>query len=417
MDKPLIRIAFTTPYFYEGEAEAIARLLATDAVDYVHIRKPGSDSAAVGELIAKIPDGLRRRITLHDHAELAQAVGGIHLNSRMTQIPEGWKGRLSVSLHSIEEVERETRNVDYVTLSPVFDSISKRGYASAFALPQLEMARAEGVIDDKVIALGGVTADRLPAVRRMGFGGAALLGAIWSAADPDTAARRLKTMVETLVRALLDTGADCSFCGLVHDYPDHSRNFPEQPVYRLTDGEGAIREILMNYIAIAGPVCKLFRRDLLETGDGTGIFPEDLTIGEDAVAVTEALCRAEITVFDTKPLYHYNHREQSLMSSSYSERDWDLIKAYKRIYERLAGHDLAKEAMFRQIWAHFHVYDKMILSGQYDAGGEQEILSWLRHHYKEIMKNPYVGKMRKVSMCMLKINKYLYQRIIRLNHR
>lgn len=226
-----------------------------------------------------------------------------------------------------------------------------------------------------------------------------------------------KTMVETLIRALLDTGADCSFCGLVHDYPDHSRNFPERPVYRLTDGEGAIREILMNYIAIAGPVCKLFRRNLLETGDGTGIFPEDLTIGEDAVAVTEALCRAEITVFDTKPLYHYNHREQSLMSSSYSERDWDLIKAYKRIYERLAGHDLAKEAMFRQIWAHFHVYDKMILSGQYDAGGEQEILSWLRHHYKEIMKNPYVGKMRKVSMCMLKINKYLYQRIIRLNHR
>ncbi len=85
-----------------------------------------------------------------------------------------------------------------MTLSPVFDSISKRGYASAFALPQLEMARAEGIIDDKVIALGGVTADRLPAVRRMGFGGAALLGAIWSAADPDTAARRLKTMLETI---------------------------------------------------------------------------------------------------------------------------------------------------------------------------------------------------------------------------
>lgn len=226
-----------------------------------------------------------------------------------------------------------------------------------------------------------------------------------------------KTMVEILVQALLTAGADCSFCGLVHDYPNHGRNFPEQTVYRLTDGEGAIREILMNYIAIAGPVCKLFRRKLLGNGNGTAIFPEDLTIGEDAVAVVEILRRAEIAVFDTKPLYHYNHREQSLMSGSYSDRDWDLVLAYERIYKRLKGQGLEKEAMFRRIWAHFHVYDKMILSGRYDGDREREIISWLRRRYFQIMKNPYVGKMRKISMGLLMINKYLYRGIIRLKNR
>lgn len=178
MDKPLIRIAFTTPYFYEGEAEAITRMLAADVVDYVHIRKPDADAAAVGKLIAKIPDGLRRRITLHDHAELAPAVGGIHLNSRMTQCPEGWSGRLSVSLHSIEEVERETRNVDYVTLSPIFPSISKPGYTADFDTGRLRRLLSSKQ-RPKVIALGGVDASRIEAVREFGFDGYAMLGAAW----------------------------------------------------------------------------------------------------------------------------------------------------------------------------------------------------------------------------------------------
>lgn len=178
MDKSLIRIAFTTPYFYEGEAEAIARMLAADAVDYLHIRKPGADAAAVGELIAKIPDSLRRHITLHDHAELAPAVGGIHLNSRMTQCPDDWNGRLSVSLHSIEEVERETRNVDYVTLSPIFPSISKPGYTADFDAGRLRRLLSSKQ-RPKVIALGGVDASRIEAVRELGFDGYAMLGAAW----------------------------------------------------------------------------------------------------------------------------------------------------------------------------------------------------------------------------------------------
>ena len=186
MDKSLIRIAFTTPYFYEGEAEAITRMLAADVVDYVHIRKPDADAAAVGKLIAKIPDGLRRRITLHDHAELAPAVGGIHLNSRLTQCPEGWNGRLSVSLHSIEEVERETRNVDYVTLSPIFPSISKPGYSAEFIDSQL-LALPEG----KVVALGGITPERLPELSAYPFKGYAVLGYLFGAQSLDDLHSRL----------------------------------------------------------------------------------------------------------------------------------------------------------------------------------------------------------------------------------
>ena len=222
-----------------------------------------------------------------------------------------------------------------------------------------------------------------------------------------------KEMVETLLQAVQREEADCAFCGLIHDFPDHSRNFPERPVQKVTDGRGAIREILINQIATAGPVCKMFHRSLLTPDGENGIFPSDLTIGEDAMAMINTLLKAERVAFDTKPLYHYNHRDDSLMSSSYSERDNDLITAYERIGQRLEGQGLENETVFRRVWAHFQVYDKMIRSDYYDSVREKEIISWLRHRFFTVLGSPYVGKMRKISMCMLFLNKHLYRGIIR----
>jgi len=192
-------IVITRPDIFDGEASWIAALFRA-GLPTLHLRKPEATIEAVRALLRSVPAEFHDRIVLHDSFSLTRefALRGVHLNGRNPEPPENHCGSVSRSCHDLDEVRRYKPSCDYVTLSPVFDSISKRGYASAFALPQLERARAEGVIDDKVIALGGVTADRLPAVRRMGFGGAALLGAIWSAADPDTAARRLKTILETI---------------------------------------------------------------------------------------------------------------------------------------------------------------------------------------------------------------------------
>ncbi len=66
-----------------------------------------------------------------------------------------------------------------MSLSPIFDSISKQGYRAAFTSAQLEEARRRGIIDKRVMALGGVTFDRVKEVLEMGFGGAMILGDAW----------------------------------------------------------------------------------------------------------------------------------------------------------------------------------------------------------------------------------------------
>ena len=69
--------------------------------------------------------------------------------------------------------------MDYVFISPIYDSISKHGYHSAFSDEVLRQASAQGIIDHKVVALGGVTRQRIPQLEKYGFGGAAMLGEMW----------------------------------------------------------------------------------------------------------------------------------------------------------------------------------------------------------------------------------------------
>ena len=87
---------------------------------------------------------------------------------------------MSRSCHSLGEIAAcKEENIDYMSLSPVFDSISKKGYRSAFTRDELLEAHRLGIIDERVLALGGVTFDRINEVLEMGFGGAMILGDAW----------------------------------------------------------------------------------------------------------------------------------------------------------------------------------------------------------------------------------------------
>lgn len=101
-------------------------------------------------------------------------------------------GSISRSCHSFEEVTESLDNAnpdspkgsksefDYVFLSPIFDSISKKGYKHSFSNRDLEDAGNSGIINEKVIALGGIIPQFIPQLRAWNFGGAAFLGDVWN---------------------------------------------------------------------------------------------------------------------------------------------------------------------------------------------------------------------------------------------
>ena len=179
-------IVITTPDFWEGEAEAITELFRS-GLKILHLRKPGTSIEDFESLLNKIPTEYLRQIVTHEHFRLAIAYGlkGIHLNGRNPNVPENYVGHISCSCHSLEEVEQRKATSHYVFLSPIYDSISKEGYTSVYSQDELRKAQQTGIIDDKVMALGGISQKHLPEVKALGFGGAVLLGDIWKYKDAD----------------------------------------------------------------------------------------------------------------------------------------------------------------------------------------------------------------------------------------
>lgn len=174
-------IVITLPTFFEGEAERIVQLLLRGDVDLIHLRKPTASYEELETLILQIPANLRNRLVLHDHHTLALKyhLYGIHLNSRNPNPPAEWHGSISRSCHSFQEVIEWKPKCNYVSLSPIFDSISKQGYHAAFSHEELIQAKETGIIDSKVLALGGVTFDKLQEIKELHFGGAMILGDAW----------------------------------------------------------------------------------------------------------------------------------------------------------------------------------------------------------------------------------------------
>lgn len=184
MEDNFIIIAVTPPDAIADEAKKITRLLSSGAVDIVHLRHPGATLKQMRDIIEAIPQPLHGRIRLHGHFSLIDEfnLAGPHLNSRCpqwnrtvaTSCNDRWHPTLSRTCHTPEEVEAAD-GCAYVTLSPIYPSISKPGYTATFSEAQLTRCLAA----NRVVALGGVTPDKFAQLRRRGFAGAAMLGYVW----------------------------------------------------------------------------------------------------------------------------------------------------------------------------------------------------------------------------------------------
>ena len=168
-------LAITPPAIFADEPRRIAELLSRD-IWRVHLRHPEASREELSAILRVLPSDYRCRISLHSHFSLIEEFPeiGQHLNHRCPT-PAGAPGCLSRSCHSLAELA-QCEGSDYVTLSPIYDSISKPGYRSQFVIDQRLRQALHG---HRVMALGGVTPDKFAQLRSEGFAGAAMLGYLW----------------------------------------------------------------------------------------------------------------------------------------------------------------------------------------------------------------------------------------------
>ena len=139
----------------------------------------------------------RSHLLINDRIDVALALEGVgvHLRSKSLPVPVarqmlGAQRLLGISVHAVEEaVQAESQGVDYIVLGPIYETPSKQMFGPPLGIHTLE--KACKLVRVPILGIGGVTAARAREMRRAGAFGAAVITAILSATDVESAASKL----------------------------------------------------------------------------------------------------------------------------------------------------------------------------------------------------------------------------------
>jgi len=155
---------------------------------YLHVRKPGFSEEQMKNWLTQFKSKELAKMVVHEHYSLAEKfrLHGIHFTEKAktkyaqnlmkyTDLYRSKGFSVSASCHDPEELDIMSF-MDYVFLSPVFNSISKAEYKGK----GYDVRKGK----NSIVALGGITSENIKAVRSMGYCGVAVLGSIWQNVDP-----------------------------------------------------------------------------------------------------------------------------------------------------------------------------------------------------------------------------------------
>lgn len=177
-------IIMTSPTYFVEE-DKILETLFEEGMEMLHLNKPDSSPVYAERLLSLLPEEYHKKIVVHDNYYLKNEYGlaGIHLDEADAEAPQGYKGKISRTCRSLEELKSAKKQSKYVFLRDVFDSISDANGKASFSYDQLKDASRKGLIDKHVYALGGVRLENIKVLKELGFGGAVICNDLWTRFD------------------------------------------------------------------------------------------------------------------------------------------------------------------------------------------------------------------------------------------
>ncbi len=164
----------------------------------VQLREKDLEVRELLALALELRESTRRhgaRLLINDRADVALAaradgVQHTHLSLPVDALraitPAGFL--IGASAHSTTEAKQAVeQGADFVVFGPVYDTPSKRRYGPPLGLAALEAAAH--AVARPVLAVGGLTPERVVDVLAAGAAGVAVIGAIYAAARPADATK------------------------------------------------------------------------------------------------------------------------------------------------------------------------------------------------------------------------------------
>jgi len=193
-----------------GRAEFLRKLgseLAEAGVTLLEYRnKTGSEAEVLGDaaiLRAALPAG-KVKLILDDRADLVERAGfdGVHVDAGDAAPAEARRlvglGRIVGTFGGSEAllpgILKEP--ADYLSVGPVFATTTKQTTRTPIGVEGVRNLRAEAGPSAVLVAVGGVTLERAPAVLEAGASVIAVAAAIFRSADPAAEFRRWKAALD-----------------------------------------------------------------------------------------------------------------------------------------------------------------------------------------------------------------------------
>ncbi len=171
-----------------------AAIAAAGPAVALHVREPGAGGRSIEAMVRRflaLAGPPEAAILVNGHPEIAAATGaqGVQLGcgglspaDARRVMPRGWIG---CSVHSEAEAEAAAAaGADFLVAGSIFETGSHPGRAPV-GTGLLRRCAALGL---PVIAVGGITVDRVEQVRESGAWGVACISALWDSPDPAGAA-------------------------------------------------------------------------------------------------------------------------------------------------------------------------------------------------------------------------------------
>jgi len=192
-------VVITQQDLISHEIETINEMFRA-GLDLLHIRKPFINDEEMKALINGIDQTFHSQLVLHSRYEVGKLYGISRFHVReadringlyRSKIEEG--NIISTSVHQIKDYNMLGSEWQYSFISPVFPSISKKGYGKDTTM--MEDLTYRNNVHVKFIALGGIDEHVIKKVFLAGADGAALLGAIWSSSTPVDVFKKCRDIV------------------------------------------------------------------------------------------------------------------------------------------------------------------------------------------------------------------------------
>lgn len=212
--------------------------------------------------------------------------------------------------------------------------------------------------------------------------------------------------ISYLYNLIIKNDAQISVCAYKAKYDNGTVLTQENGKEFVLNSHDAIEKTLYHEDFNSSTWAKMYKTSFFEDIE----FPVG-KLFEDVATTYKLFFKADKIAVGLKSKYNYMIRENSILTSEFSEKKLYLVDTYKIMGEEiLKKYDDLKDAVIRaNVYANISTLRQMIYCKPRLKNKEKEISNYVKENYKVVLKNKRVAKRDKIACILIKINNKLFK--------